>query len=226
MNCKRESQPLCKTISTGGRIAALALLAGATALSATGASAGHGGWFGHKHDDVTSFSLKKGDSNGDGVLDRAESEALAERIYHSVVDTVGSEPVDKDAFVRAMTEKRAKHGRGWTHRLFGGDKDKSHKHGKKCARREHQPREWMERLFGRLDFDSDGVVTESDIKSAGAQYFANADADANGQLNHEEIRNYRKQLRQERRAEKRARHFERMDADGDQLLSLEEYLAH
>jgi Ca2+-binding EF-hand superfamily protein len=79
-----------------------------------------------------------------------------------------------------------------------------------------------EMLFERFDLDGDGRITEAEVEDAAAQRFAEADANGDGQLSAEELVAAAEARRVERQAARIDRMIERLDGDGDGLLSPEE----
>ncbi|NJM84323.1 MAG: calcium-binding protein [Tabrizicola sp.] len=79
--------------------------------------------------------------------------------------------------------------------------------------------------FDAMDADKDGKVTEAEIADHRRATFTAADADGNGLLSVQELKQMGKaadEVRQDRRV---ARMMERMDADGDGSLSASELSA-
>ncbi len=69
--------------------------------------------------------------------------------------------------------------------------------------------------FSDLDVTGDGIVTEEDITARRAERFAEMDANSDGQVDAEEFAAFSSA----RAAERAATLFERLDADGDGLVS-------
>jgi len=77
----------------------------------------------------------------------------------------------------------------------------------------------MERLFERFDINGDGSISQEEIEEASAANFATADTDGSGSLSLEEV----KAQFLERSAEPRVRAFQRLDRDGDGVVTREEF---
>ena len=78
-----------------------------------------------------------------------------------------------------------------------------------------------ERMFERLDADTDGKVTADEMKAAATARFAKRDVDGDGVVSREDRKAFRAAQREERRSER----FEKMDADSDGMISKEEFAA-
>lgn len=76
--------------------------------------------------------------------------------------------------------------------------------------------------FAELDADGDGKVTQAELDAHFAAHFATIDTDGNGTLSAEELAAEAQGKNAERMAKRTARMMERMDANGDGVLSLEE----
>lgn len=72
-----------------------------------------------------------------------------------------------------------------------------------------------ERMFERLDMDTDGKVTLEEMKAATAERFAKRDVDGDGVVSRED--------RRAQRANRRAERFDKIDADSDGMISKEEF---
>ncbi len=94
--------------------------------------------------------------------------------------------------------------------------------------------------FDRMDANGDGVVTAAEMDAQQAELIAAADANGDGGVSKEEMRSYRKTKREEWRAQNNPdangdgvvdriefqaaadKRFDRMDKDGDGVLSEDE----
>lgn len=181
----------------------------------------------HTHGDILRFAHQGADTNGDQMLDRREAQSLAQDIYEHIIETAKQDTVDKETFILTSMEKRLKRKcsfRHWKKCLESKDNDAgtarhaAHKHHKQKLRNK------LNRLFEHLDFNSDGLLSLDDIQNMANQHFDAADKDNNELLSDHEISTFRKALKTQRHTERRARHFEKMDTDGDNTLSREEFL--
>lgn len=71
-----------------------------------------------------------------------------------------------------------------------------------------------------FDTNSDGTVNMAEFKKAAADRFLKMDGDANGFVTRDEFRHYVT----ERRKERRAKWFKKIDENGDGILSQQEYI--
>lgn len=74
----------------------------------------------------------------------------------------------------------------------------------------------------QLDANGDGNISMEEISAERTERFASADANGDGGLTLEEFTSAREAEREERRAERMTKHFERLDADGDGVVTLAE----
>lgn len=79
----------------------------------------------------------------------------------------------------------------------------------------------MEERFSALDSDGDGRITEAEMQAKRSRYFADADANADGVLDRQEL----EALIEARRKARMDRRFARLDANGDGGISAEEFAA-
>ena len=71
----------------------------------------------------------------------------------------------------------------------------------------------------RMDTNGDGAVTAEEIEAQRAGKFAQFDANKDGELSPDEFN----ALEEDMRRERQQAHFQRMDADGNKSVSLEEF---
>lgn len=76
--------------------------------------------------------------------------------------------------------------------------------------------------FARADSDGNRALSLEEFQAAGLERFTLADADGNGAITLEEIVAARAQAMQERMERRAERMLERLDADGDGVITLEE----
>lgn len=76
--------------------------------------------------------------------------------------------------------------------------------------------------FEQMDLNGDGAVTQAELTEAGAARFASSDTDGSGTLSAEELVAAREAQAAERANTRLGRMIERMDANNDGELSLEE----
>lgn len=77
-----------------------------------------------------------------------------------------------------------------------------------------------ERMLKRYDTNNDGKIEQAEIQAALTKGFTKLDKNANGSIDLEEFKDRRK-MRNRGNPEKR---FERLDKNGDKLLSKEEFI--
>ena len=81
----------------------------------------------------------------------------------------------------------------------------------------------MLEMFRSLDADGDGVVTAEELSAVGpAAAFAEADANGDGMLDGDELAAFRAAQERAREERRQQRMVERLDTDGDGMLSFEE----
>ena len=76
--------------------------------------------------------------------------------------------------------------------------------------------------FSELDVNGDGAITRSDIEAAAQARFADADTDGNGALSEAELKAQAMARADDRAAAQSTRMLNRLDADGDGALSIDE----
>ncbi len=95
-----------------------------------------------------------------------------------------------------------------------------HGGGKKRWGRGHHRGHGMRHMMKRFDTDKDGKLTQDEINSARTALVTKHDADGNGQLTLAEFQNLWLEVRRKRMV----RSFQRIDEDGDAIISVEEFL--
>ena len=83
----------------------------------------------------------------------------------------------------------------------------------------------VDQMFERVDTNQDGAITRAEIEAAGAARFATADTDGDGFLTVEEMTAAAESHDSERRAKRVEARLDRLDANDDGKLSLEEMQA-
>ncbi len=76
-----------------------------------------------------------------------------------------------------------------------------------------------EKFIERMDTNGDGAVTQAEIDAKHAEKFAEFDANKDGQLSEAEF----SALEEARRQERHKAHFQRIDADGNNVVSADEF---
>ena len=81
---------------------------------------------------------------------------------------------------------------------------------------------WAERL-AELDTDGDGAISAAEANAPQVQKFSEADQNGDGELTFDEMTAFQEAEREIRRAERRQKGFERLDADGNGTVSAAEF---
>ncbi|WP_380057671.1 EF-hand domain-containing protein [Falsihalocynthiibacter sp. SS001] len=84
--------------------------------------------------------------------------------------------------------------------------------------RHHGPRMNIE----QIDTNADGKISAEEMKAHADARFAEMDADGDGKVSPEELKAFSEKRQSERHAERQAKMIERLDQDGDGMLSQEE----
>jgi Ca2+-binding EF-hand superfamily protein len=164
----------------------------------------------------------KGSVSADQIANSPKAHERIERRAQGLVqhlDTAGAGYVTQDEFVAAAKKRFAKLDRSGDGKLTPdelemplGDKAPS---GKRAQVGEHR--------FDKLDANHDGVVTLNEYVAAATAKFKDLDVAGNGRVTAEEIAN---SPQAHKRAEKVAEHIaERLDTNGDGMVSKDEFLA-
>ena len=74
----------------------------------------------------------------------------------------------------------------------------------------------------QVDINGDGNISLDEINADRSARFASADANGDGGLTLDEFTSAREAEREARQAERMTKHFERLDADGDGIVTLAE----
>lgn len=75
----------------------------------------------------------------------------------------------------------------------------------------------------RLDTNGDGTITRAEADAPRLERFAAADTNGDGALTQAELETHAEAERQRRMEERKARHFARLDSDGNGTISAEEF---
>ena len=210
----------------------ITLAAGAAvlALAATGAALADHHGKGHRHDERAERMIERMDADADGAVTRDEAKAFAAERF-AKMDIDGDGTVTRPERRAHRAERRVMRGAERFARIDAdGDGMVSVDEMKAMAA------ERAARRFERLDADSDGMVSLAEMQEA------RGDRRRGMRESRREMRRERREerraARDERREDRRAmgrgpvtaermeervlRRFDRMDADGDGVLTLEE----
>lgn len=80
-----------------------------------------------------------------------------------------------------------------------------------------------ERMVERFDANGDGDISKEEIETVRAQEFAAADTNGDGALTLEEVQAHQEAKRAERRAQRQQAMFDRLDTDGNGVLTEDEF---
>jgi len=226
------------------RLALFAALTSITAAAFAQQVEGSSKFFGHM--------LQKWDANGDGKISLDEYLAAASAHFEQIdaqnkgavtadqianspkaherierrteglvkhLDTAGNGYVTQDEFVAAAKKRFAKLDRNGDGKLTPDELDMPHGDQAPAPKRAQS----AEHRFDKLDSNHDGIVTLNEYLAEAVAKFKELDVAGNGHVTAEEIAN---SPMAQKRAEHVAQHIaKRLDANGDGMVSRDEFLA-